>query len=72
MNSNNWVKSIYLKGDLVLKSPIIIGNGISEETDIDLLLDSNNNPFIPGSSLAGAINYELANKRGIDEKKLDE
>ena len=71
MNSNKLVKSIYLKGDLVLKSPIIIGNGISEETDIDLLLDSNNNPFIPGSSLAGAINYELANKRGIDEKKLD-
>ena len=64
-------KSIYLKADLILKSPIIIGNGISEETDMDLLLDSDNNPFIPGSSLAGAINYELQNKRGIDEKNLN-
>jgi len=50
-----------LKGNLKLYSPVIIGSGKSEETDLDLILDAEGKPFIPGTSLAGVLRH-LANK----------
>ena len=50
-----------LTGKLKLYSPVIIGSGESEETDLDLLLDAQGKPFIPGTSLAGVLRH-LANR----------
>ncbi|MBN8707069.1 MAG: hypothetical protein J0L62_14450 [Bacteroidetes bacterium] len=41
------------KGTLISQSPILIGSGESDLTDIDIYLDSSGNPFIPASSLVG-------------------
>lgn len=47
-----------LKGELELLSSALIGSGNNENTDIDVILDNNANPYIPGTSLAGVIrNY---------------
>lgn len=47
-------------------SPLHIGNGDNEYTDLDLLLDKEGNFYIPGTSMAGAcihsLNYDMQKK----------
>jgi len=51
------MKKIYYLMKLSQASPLRIGNGRSEETDSDLMLDGRGLPFIPGTSLAGVIRH---------------
>lgn len=70
-HKNKLYRKIYIKSSLCLESPIAIGNGINEDTDSDLLLDSSGKSFIPGSSLAGIIKSQLLNKKDLDENILN-
>lgn len=50
------VKRYVLKGTVKLESPLLIGGGEGNAfIDINLLKDSNGNPLIPGTSLAGVL-----------------
>ena len=53
------MKKIYYKLSMIQSSPLRIGNGNSEDTDSDLMTDSRDLPFIPGSSLAGVLREQL-------------
>lgn len=54
-----------LQGNLRLLSPLIIGggNGFFEDSDIVVLKDENGNPFIPSSSITGALKHAFAEYR---------
>lgn len=54
---------IILKGILKLSSPMLIGSGVDEETDRDVLLDSEGMPFIPASSFTGVLFGALDSKK---------
>ncbi len=70
MSNNKFHKAVWLQGELHLKSPMTIGNGVEVHTDNDLLMDSEGKPFIAGSSLAGAIFAQMSGKCGWKEKEL--
>lgn len=48
-----------LNGKLELLSPLKLGSGESEHTDSDVLLDAKGKPYLPGTSLAGAVRHHL-------------
>lgn len=50
---------IFLKATMVCVSPIAVGNGKSEYTDSDVLVDSEGRPFIPGTTIAGVCRHYL-------------
>jgi CRISPR/Cas system CSM-associated protein Csm3 (group 7 of RAMP superfamily) len=52
-----------------LASPMLIGSGDSWQTNHDVLLDAAGKPFIPGSSLAGAMRHYLQQTLGLDWQK---
>lgn len=49
------MKKVYYLLKMIATSPLRIGGGGNENSDIDLILDGMGIPFIPGSSLAGVI-----------------
>ena len=54
----------YYRINLLLKSPLSIGSGKNENTDKDVIVDSSGTPFIPASSLAGAIRNYVCKEHG--------
>lgn len=58
---------VYYQLTMKPQSPLRIGDGNTEVTDNDVLLDGRNYPFIPGSSLAGIIRsmFEEADKEKL-------
>ena len=50
-------KICFLQADLMLDSPLKLGNGDNENTDNDVLLLSDGTPYIPGTSLAGVCRH---------------
>lgn len=60
MNKASIIKKIIIRGELVLESPLLIGSGLAGvETDIHVLKNRDGVPFIPGTSLAGALRSVL-------------
>lgn len=59
MANDRITQRLYIKGDLLLTSPLVLGSGEDENTDIDILRDWDGKPLIPGTSLAGAIRHFL-------------
>lgn len=59
MNKSSVVGKILITGDLVLKSPLLIGDGAGETSDnfrdIHVLRNHDDKPFIPGTSLCGVL-----------------
>lgn len=53
------MKRIYYYVEVENISPIHVGNGENNFTDLDLIRDKNNQFFIPGTSLAGSIIHQL-------------
>lgn len=72
MAKNNYthIHKAELTGTLELTSPLHIGSGNSEHSDMDIFLDIEDKPYIPGTSLAGVIRHFLErhtpNKDEID------
>ncbi|MDR1541167.1 MAG: RAMP superfamily CRISPR-associated protein [Clostridiales bacterium] len=54
-NTNPIIKLIAVKADCVFETPALIGNGFGEYTDSDILRDSEDNAFLPGSTIAGSL-----------------
>ena len=57
MNNSSVIGKILIRGELVLKSPLLIGDGEGETSDnfkdIHVQKNQDNKPFIPGTSFAG-------------------
>lgn len=61
MSNAGIVKKIIIKGELLLESPLLIGSGEKGvETDIHVLKNRAGAPFIPGTSLAGALRAAMS------------
>ncbi|MCX7991567.1 MAG: RAMP superfamily CRISPR-associated protein [Proteobacteria bacterium] len=50
---------IEFRGTISLLSPLIIGKGDSENSDLDVIKDKDGKPFIPATSLAGVLREEI-------------
>jgi CRISPR/Cas system CSM-associated protein Csm3 (group 7 of RAMP superfamily) len=61
-NKNPIIRRYYIKGQLQAVSPLVIGSGEDERTDIDLVRDARGNPFIPGAALAGVLRHFTGNR----------
>lgn len=57
------MKRTYYKVNFKLTSPLSLGSGIGENTDSDVLLDSQGVPFIPATSIAGVMRYGIGNEK---------
>lgn len=56
---NKICARIYIDIRGTLDSPLLIGSGEAERTDMDVLVTSDGIPFIPGSALAGSLRSYL-------------
>lgn len=50
-------KRIIIKGKLSLESPLVIGSGERQNIDIVVMKDSNGIPYIPATSMVGALRH---------------
>lgn len=57
---NPLVKRSCLRITGRLASPLLVGSGEDDVTDMDVILDAKGEPFVPGSALAGAFGHYLA------------
>lgn len=59
--------------EIILDSPLSLGNGVNNNTDQDILVDKKGNPFIPGTSIAGVFTDYLRRTSTEDdtEKKKE-
>ncbi|MDD2401842.1 MAG: RAMP superfamily CRISPR-associated protein [Clostridia bacterium] len=70
IESGNWVCRRYcirIRGKLL--SPLLVGSGEDDLTNMDVILDEKGLPFVPGSSLAGAMSHYLMEIEDSDQKK---
>ncbi|RPI19843.1 MAG: hypothetical protein EHM58_00175 [Ignavibacteriae bacterium] len=63
---------IKLTGKIELLSPLRIGSGEDNNTDIDILKDSSGKPFIPATSFIGVLRHYFINFNDADEKEKEE
>lgn len=68
MNSGKLV----LTAELELLSPLHIGSGANDFTDLDIVKDSNGNPFITFTSFIGVVRHELKKSYEIPDDELNE
>lgn len=68
-SENPIAGKILLQGSLLCRSPLHIGNGNSERSEMDLLLDSGGRPFIPATSLVGVLKQTLENTLSPNERE---
>ena len=64
---------IIISGIIENLSPLLIGSGIDEQTDNDIILDSAGQPFIPATSVAGVIKnifYQYFNEGELEKFKI--
>lgn len=58
-------KRLFVKADIVCKSPLAVGSGRSDFTDKDVLLDAAGRPFIPGATIAGVCRHYLGETKEV-------
>jgi len=59
-----------VKGKLKFLSPLLLGSGKDDLADIEVMKDSNGNPFIPGTSLAGVLRHYF--EENFQDQKCDD
>jgi len=57
LKDESLIGKIIIKGKLNLESPLIIGSGINEFIDIEVLKDGKDMPYIPATSLVGVLKH---------------
>ena len=62
INRNNVTDRYYIKGEIKLLSPMIIGSGGNEVADLQIIRDWNDKIFIPATTIAGNIRHFLEKK----------
>ena len=72
MNEESIKGKVVLKGTLVLEAPLLIGagGGAGAEIDTEVLKTKAGQPFIPGTSLAGALREFLAAESALGMRLL--
>lgn len=60
---------IVLKGEIELLSPTLIGSGNDDLSDIDVLLDKEEKPFIPATSFIGVLRHYIKSDDITDRQK---
>lgn len=79
MTDAQIIGKIKITGELVLKSPLLIGDGAGETSDnfkdIHVLKNQDGVPFIPGTSICGVLHEDFINSETLqklfgDEKNL--
>lgn len=68
---NKIIKRIVRKVDVTFVSPVCVSNGDNGFVDAELMRDYNEDVFIPGSSIAGAMRDYLDLEYGIGSKDGD-
>ncbi|RLC16533.1 MAG: hypothetical protein DRI57_11070 [Deltaproteobacteria bacterium] len=66
-----WRK-IILKGQVKSLSPLHIGSGSDDNSDMDILRDENGIPFIPATAFVGILNHSLRLRKADEKKYQDE
>ncbi len=61
---------IILRGSLELLSPLHIGSGTDDNSDLDIALDSDQRPYIPGTSVAGVLLDHLSSAEASVQKYI--
>lgn len=56
----------YLRGKLLLESPLLIGCGAQGNVDLPVLKDAKGIPYIPGTSLGGVLRHYFRERLGAD------
>jgi len=59
-----------VKGKLKFLSPLLLGSGKDDLADIEVMKDSNGNPFIPETSLAGVLRHYF--EENFQDQKCDD
>ena len=67
---NKIVKIIKITFDLRAALPLIIGSGESEYSDVEILKDNKDNPYIPGTAIAGVMRHYTKNDDVFRDDKL--
>ena len=62
-------EKIILCGEIKNMTPLIIGSGKDDHTDIDILLDPEGTPFIPATSFLGVLRHTFKQERIDDNDK---
>jgi len=62
-NEKPVLKRIAIKAECCFTTPALIGSGLSENTDNDILRDKNDNAFLPGSTVAGVLKETVSDAR---------
>ncbi len=55
MTKNPIVRRFYAAMHMILKTPLCISGGESDETDHDVIRNGSGEPFVPGTTVAGSI-----------------
>ncbi len=54
---------IYYRLQMTLVSPLSVGSGDNLNTDHDVIVDANGNPFIPATAIAGVLKHSIDNNK---------
>jgi len=54
---------IYYRLEMTLESPMAVGSGENRNTDHDVVVDANGNPFIPATTIAGVLRSYFAEEK---------
>ena len=63
---------LIIEGIIELLSPLHIGSGENDSTDLDVIMDSNGNPFITFTSFIGALQHHLKKNYTTDDSEMKE
>jgi len=62
---------ILIRGKVKAASPVIIGSGMDDTSDLDVLKDRNGIPYIPATSFLGVLRHKLLYVGKTDEKEFE-
>jgi CRISPR/Cas system CSM-associated protein Csm3 (group 7 of RAMP superfamily) len=62
---------LILQGEIELLSALHVGSGESDSTDLDIIKDNNDKPFITFTSFIGALKHHLTLNYSVDNREID-